>query len=245
MNVKLLSFPQISYFLFYYLTIANWTKIAINLGSDINNTFDTHFIINHPARKKKKKKDNLNSYSINSNSDKYIRRAVGGHKFPINSYWTGAKFAYRGYKSIKVSGYLWAIARPLTYARTHALHNRAGARGARARALKFEVWKTNRYMERLRYRSEGHHLTTTQWDRARPFPPPLLPPPSVSFQSRDLHLSLHPFPSQHLTTTAPLPSLSFSLSLPRNVFPCRSSTKPHARRSIGNCLAALDNVQLT
>lgn len=39
--------------------------------------------------------------------------------------------------------------------------------------------------------------------------------------------------------------LSLFLSLPRNVFPCRSSTKPHARRSIGNCLAALDNVQLT
>lgn len=78
-----------------------------------------------------------------------------------------------------------------------------------------------------------------------PFPTPTPSTPSVSFQSRDLHLSLHPFPSQHLTTTAPLPSLSFSLSLPRNVFPCRSSTKPHARRSIGNCLAALDNVQLT
>lgn len=183
--------------------------MAINPGSNINNTFDSLYNNKSSGKEERKKRQFkfiLHQLELRINIYIYIHaELLADTNFPLIRTRLGQNSWLQIDQSVRI---LMSDSAP-TYvcARAHACR---GARCARARARwnsKFR--KTNRYMERLRYRSEGHHLTTTQWDRARPFPP--LPAPSVSFQSRDLHLSLHPFPSQHLTTTAQLPSLSLSL----------------------------------
>lgn len=71
--------------------------MAINPGSNINNTFDSLYNNKSSGKEERKKRQFkfiLHQLELRINIYIYIytRRAVGGHKFPINSYWTGAKF---------------------------------------------------------------------------------------------------------------------------------------------------------
>lgn len=206
--------------------------MAINPGSNINNTFDSLYNNKSSGKEERKKRQFkfiLHQLELRINIYIYIHaELLADTNFPLIRTGLGQNSWLQIDQSVRIlmsdSAPTYVCARARARAEIRSFERRIDTWRGCVTVAKGTTWlRPNGTARALSHPFQPH--------------PSLSNPVTSTFHStlslRNISLPLLNFP------------LSLSLSLSRNVFPCRSSTKPHARRSIGNCLAALDNVQLT